>query len=143
MKVRDLRSALNRELSGLNAEEIKQLDRLLAPADQLTITEFCAATKIKVSKPKKPRAAPKINEQLVGEYVSELIASMHSDDWDEAMARLKKDKGIKVAEARMIAMKVVGERTYKTKADAFKAIEQRRIADARARHRLSHIDEIF
>ena len=143
MKVRDLRLVLSSQVPSLSAEELAELNELLSPADELTISELCAVTTVKLRKPKRAPAKSKLNETLVADYVSELNAQSSNDVLKAVIERLKKDKGIKVAEARAVAAQLVGERTYKTKADAIKAIEQRRLADARASHRLSHIGEIF
>ncbi|MFA5950924.1 MAG: hypothetical protein WC807_11650 [Hyphomicrobium sp.] len=142
MKVRELRFAFS-AVADLSADEIKSLSDLLEAADELSVTELCAATTIKLPKAKRAPVAAQINEDAIAEYVAELRDLRGDDQMKATFVRLKKDKRIKLGEARAIARQLLGERIFKTKAEAMKAIEKRQIADARATHRRSHIEDIF
>ena len=152
MKIAQLRSALKRLPSTdtewatpQGVEELEALDKLLVEADDLSIIDFCAA--VKVGKPKrkaKEKPDPKPSAALVDAYLSELrSASADAEEFKLVAAKLEKDKAVRLVEAKAIAAEFAGDSGAKTKRDAFKAIKQRRTADARSDNRRAHLNDIF
>lgn len=152
MKIAQLRSALKLlpKVDGAWSTEegrtaLTALDQLLAGAEERTIIDFCSA--VKISKPKrtpKPKPVPQANTQLVADYVAELRkATTNPSSFANVMQRIKRDKSVRLPEARAIATAFAGTTSAKTKRDAFKDIEQRRAADVRSSIKREHISDIF
>lgn len=152
MKIEQLRSAL-RTLPKLDAAwssddaraALDALDELMAGSDESTVLDFCS--RVKIAKPKgrsKANANAALDAELVRTAIEQLrSAASDPDEFNSIVKRLEKEKTIKLAEARAIAAGYAGGVVFKTKRDAFKAIQQRRVADARSDNRRSHISEIF
>ena len=152
MKIAQLRSALKilpKVDSAWSTEDgqaaLAILDELLVGSDERTIIEFCGS--VKISKPKrkpKPKPGTQVSTQVVADYVAELrMATTDTSVFADVMKRLRKDKSVRLPEAVAIAAEFSGSASAKTKRDAFKVIEQRRIADARSSIKREHISDIF
>jgi hypothetical protein len=155
MTVEELRRAL--EQGGLGhlflkdtgaTGELEAFYQLLTEYSELSLSEFCVKardglkkkSKIKIAVPNSlPRQSPVVR------YLNELKETKtDTHQFERVVGRMKKDKEIRIGEAREVAMQFVGgTRIYKTKADAFKAILQRQISDIRAANKLDSIADIF
>lgn len=132
---------------------------LLADYQELSVDDFCLkarASLLKKSKPKKTASVPKakpakasktsdVSEPVVGRYLSELEQTKaDSRAFEKVVDRMKKDKEVRVGEAREIAKRFTGSsQSYKSKPEAAKAILQRQITDVRAEGKAEHIADIF
>ena len=85
------------------------------------------------------------NQSIAVRYLQELDQTRtNSRQFETIIIRMKKDKNVRVAEAREIATGFVGgTRNFKTKADAIKAILQRQITDIRTAEKAERIGDIF
>lgn len=135
-----------------NPEAKSQLDslsQLLTDYGNLSISEFCEKAREglkKKAKARKPAPSGLVSNQSIAvRYLQELDQTRtDSRQFETIIARMKKDKNVRVAEACEIATGFVGgTRNFKTKADAVKAILQRQITDIRTAEKAERISDIF
>lgn len=161
MKIADLRRAVEqavRQGSGdqdADGASLQAFCLLLADYQDLTVDEFCRKARDGLQKKTKPSkaASPKpanaathaVNEPAIGRYLGELEQTKaDSRQFETVVTRMKKDKDVRIAEAREIARRFMGSsHPYKTKPEAAKAILQRQITDIRAAGKAKHISDIF
>lgn len=138
-----------------DAASVQAFFQMLADYQDLTVEEFCSKAreglqkakrkKATATKPAKPASPNAVNEPAIGRYVGELDQTKgDSRQFETVVARMKKDKSVRVAEAQEIANRFMGRsHLYKTKPEAAKAILQRQITDVRAAGKARHISDIF
>jgi hypothetical protein len=155
MKIEELRRALrinalqDELVTGIDADgELKTFDRLLVDYADLSIDEFCSKARRGLKKKNtsnKPRSSASLNEIAIVRYLIELDRTKSDNhQFEQVVFRMKNDKQIRVGEAREIAKRFLGRsRIYKTKADIYKVILQRQIADVRATGKAERIADIF
>jgi hypothetical protein len=166
MTIAELQRALDRALQeGLLGRDtdakagFQALAQLLADYPDLRADEFCAKARAglqKKSKAKKAARTPtaktartaktaSINELAIGRYVGELEQTKtDSRQFETVVGRMKKDREVKVGEAREIAKRFTGSsQSFTTKPQAAKAILQHQIADLRTAAKAGHIADIF
>jgi hypothetical protein len=165
--LRVLEQALRQEAPSMETDKAsaQPFSLLLAEYRDLTVDEFCrkardglqkknkAKTVAPATKPAKTtpaktapaKAGSTVNETAVGLYLGELQQTKgDSSQFETVIARMTKDKEVRLPEAREIARIFMGSsRAYKTKAEAAKAILQRQITDVRAAGKAKHIGDIF
>jgi hypothetical protein len=157
-------------VSGADAASVEAFASMLADYRELGIEEFCrkardglqkgakarkasgaAAAKsarpaaAKPPKAAKPAASPAVSEPAVARYSGELDRTrFDSRQFEAVVERLKKDKEVRIGEAREIARRFLGStQSYKSKPEAAKAILQRQITDIRAEGKAERIADIF
>jgi hypothetical protein len=156
---RALDRALREGLLGRNEEAragFQALAQLLADHPELSADEFCAKAREGLQKKSRAKKAARasaakpgktvaVDEPAVGRYLSELEQTKtNSRQFEMVIGRMKKDKAVRIGEAREIARRFTGSgQTYKTKPEAAKAILQRQITDVRAAAKAEHIADIF
>lgn len=125
--------------------DLCELIALLKDNKDLEIVEFCKMAKNGLSTKSKRASNQKLNEVAVARYLSELKQTKtRNAEFEAVVSRMKKDRSIRIAEAKAIAKKFVSDkRTYKTKAEIFRAILQRQIDDKRAQSKVERINDIF
>ena len=129
--------------------QLGSLSQLLTEYGHLSISEFCEKAREGLKKKAKAKKSAlselTSNPSITVRYFEELDQTRtDSRQFETIIARMKKDKNVRVAEARDIATRFVGgTRNFKTKADAVKAILQRQISDIRAADKLGRIADIF
>jgi len=161
VKIADLLRAVEQAVrQGSHGEDadgasLQAFSLMLADYQDLTVDEFCRKArdglqkKIKPSKASSPNlakaATPAVNEPAIGCYLGELEQTKaDSRQFETVVARMRKDKDVRIAEAREIAKRFMGKsHPYKTKPEAAKAILQRQITDVRAAGKANHISDIF
>jgi hypothetical protein len=165
MKIAELLRALEQATqqgalgTGADASSIRAFALMLADYPDLDVEEFCKRARGGLEKPAKakkttrgapakaarPAASPALNEAVVARYAGELEQTKaDSRQFEKVVERLKKDKEVRIAEAREIARRFLGAaRSYKTKPEAAKAILQRQITDIRAEGKAERIADIF
>jgi hypothetical protein len=161
MKIADLRRAVEQAVrqgalgEDADAVSLQAFSLMLADYQDLTVDEFCRKArdglqkKTKPSKAASPKSAkpttPAVNEPAINRYSGELDQTKgDSRQFETVVARMKKDKLVRVAEAQEIAKRFMGSsHLYKTKPEAAKAILQRQITDVRAAGKAKHISDIF
>jgi hypothetical protein len=173
MKIADLLQAVEQALQqgarGAEAASVEAFASMLADYGDLPVEEFCRkardglqkgakakkaagapATKpakptAKTPKPAKPAPSPAVNEPAVARYSGELDRTRSDTrQFEQVVERLKKDKDIRIGEAREIARRFLGStQSYKSKPEAAKAILQRQITDIRAEGKAERIGDIF
>jgi hypothetical protein len=86
-----------------------------------------------------------LSEPAIGRYLGELEQTkFDSRQFEKVVDRMKKDREVKVSEAREIARRFTSSsQTYRTKPEAAKAILQRQITDVRTAGKAEHIPDIF
>jgi hypothetical protein len=166
MKIADLRrvleatvkqDALGKDIDA--AAALQTFSLMLADYQDLSVYEFCLKAREglqKKSKAKKAASAPKakvakapkasaVSEPAIGRYLSELEQTKaDSREFERVVNRMKKDREVRVGEAREIARRFTGSaQTYKSKPEAAKAILERQITDVRAAGKAEHIADIF
>jgi hypothetical protein len=137
-------------------EAINGFARLLADYEDFTIEEFCQKARVGLEKKTKAKKTPAstvikkpdpsaFNQPAVERYVGELEQTKtDSRQFEKIIERMKKDKEIRVAEAREIASRFMrSSKSFKTKPEAVKAILQRQITDVRADGKAERIGDIF
>jgi len=135
---------------------LQALAALLADYPDVSVDEFCLRARDGLQKKAKVKhaasePAPKqinaagADETVIVRYVSELEQTkFDSRQFEKVIDRMKKDKNVRIGEAREIAKRFTGSlRTQKTKADSLKAILQRQIEDVRTSGKLERIVDIF
>jgi hypothetical protein len=166
MKIADLRRAVEQAVreralgTVADTSSVQAFSQLLADYEDLTVEEFCVKAreglqkkakqkKATATKPAEPASANTVvslvNESAIGRYIGELHDTKgDSRQFETVVARMKKDKDVRIAEAREIAKRFMGSsHPYKTKPEAAKAILQRQITDVRAAGKAEHISDIF
>jgi hypothetical protein len=156
---RALDRALRDGLLGRDADAragFQALAKLLADYPDLSADAFCAkardglqkkskAKKAARSSAAKPAKTAAVDEPAIGRYLGELEQTKtDSRQFETVIGRMKKDKTVRIGEAREIARRFTGSaQLYKTKPEAAKAILQRQITDVRAAGKAEHIADIF
>jgi hypothetical protein len=164
MKIAELLRALEQALQqgalgkGADAASIRAFALMLADYPDLDVEEFCRRARKGLQEPAKaktaraapakaarPAASAALNEPAVARYAGELEQTKaDSRQFEKVVERLKKDKEVRIAEAREIARRFLGPaRSYKTKPEVAKAILQRQITDIRAEGKAERIADIF
>jgi hypothetical protein len=165
MKIGELLRALEALQQGALREDtsapasLQAFFLMLADYQHLSVDEFCLKARDglqKKSKLKKAGSTPKakiinapktsvVSEPVIDRYLSELEQTkVDSRQFEKVVERLKKDKEIRVGEAREIAKRFTNSsQTYKSKPEAARAILQRQITDVRAAGKAEHIEDIF
>jgi hypothetical protein len=167
MKIAELLQAVEQALRqgartpGADAAAVEAFASMLAEYRELPVEEFCrkardglarGAKAKKASgavaakpKPAKPAPSPAVNEPAVARYSGELDRTRSdSRQFELVVERMKKDKEVRIGEAREIARRFLGStQSYKSKPEAAKAILQRQITDIRAEGKAEHIEDIF
>ncbi len=158
MKIADFRRAVEQAVregslgEDADAASLQAFSQLLADYPDLTVDEFCRKARNGLQKKTKPSKAASptpagtaINEPAISRYTGELEQTKaDSRRFETVVARMKKDKDVRTAEAREIAKRFMGSsHAYKTKPEAAKAILQRQITDVRAAGKAKHIVDIF
>ena len=158
MKIAELRRALEKVVnqSAPENEAMKAFDRLLADHEDLTVEEFCQKVRVGLEKKSKTKRTPaskavkgpdssSVNQPAVERYVGELEQTKTDGrQFENVIERMKKDKEIRIAEAREIASRFMrSSKKFKSKPEAAKAILQRQITDIRADGKAGRIGDIF
>lgn len=154
MTIEQLRLALRKlqgsdpSWSSVEAQDaLHRLDDALEPHSELTVLEFCdrlALTKPKKAKASKPTNTSQPSSLIVDQYLSDLRATLDDPDAFKAVvSKLKKDKSVRIIEAKAIASELTEIKSFKNKTEAFNAILQRQLSHLRTQHRRSHIKDIF
>jgi hypothetical protein len=154
---------------GADAAAVEAFASMLADFAELPVEEFCrkardglargakakkasgtAAAKHAKSaaakpKPAKPAPSNAVSEPSVLRYSAELDRTRSdSRQFEAVVERMKKDKEVRIGEAREIARRFLGStQSYKSKPEAAKAILQRQITDIRAEGKAERIADIF
>ena len=145
MKVKALRD----NLRSLTADDIRQLDELLASVDEADLSELIGEIRAPIAKLatalSKRRKTAEDSQAAITRLAGELEQSKHDNTAFEAVVdRIKKLKTVKVHEASEIASRFLGEhKVFKSKPEALKAILKRQIADKRASDRQASTSGIF
>jgi hypothetical protein len=159
---RAIEAALRKDLLAKDAEAraaFQALSMLLADYPDLCVDAFCVKAREglqKTSKAEKAATAPKakpatmpkspaVSEPAISRYLSELERTKaDSRQFETVVDRMKRDKEVRVVDAREIAKRFTGRsQSYKSKPEAAKAILQRQITDVRAAGKAGHIADIF
>lgn len=150
MNVQLLRQAISAALKDHKDQTVTEawahIDGVLAPLDAMTIADLgkrlCAIPKPKVKAIRPPLPSSAV---IVERYLAELLdAVADTGRFQAIVARAKADKAVKLPEATQLAIAFLRkESKIRTKGDAFKAIQQRQIADRRAEAKKTRIDDIF
>jgi hypothetical protein len=150
MKVQELREGLQlltKLLASWQAKaaanDLDRLAQLFERHDELSIAEFCAKVDRALSSPaQNPLVQGQLDNVLVERRLQELRESEHSKELFERVVGTL--EAMRLAELSALANAYGGvEQRYRRKADAIKAIRDKRGGDTSARRQLKGISGIF
>jgi hypothetical protein len=125
-----IKSCFARQAKKSLIDDLTRLSETLSPFSDATIEGFVQAALEALSRPKKARATQSSvpSEELVEKYRRELLAALGDEvRFPEIFEALKRDKAVRVSEAKELASRIA-DITTKTKKEALIAIWDRHAA---------------